>query len=319
MKLHKMINLIRNENMKISRRISTWIMVGALILIIIVAGLLYRFAMPQGDSTGWKEDLTKQNQSSQTMINTAGIPQNTKEIYVKQIKINEYSIKNDIQPVQANTLWGFVNLSSGFIMFISLFAIIIGSGIVASEFSGGTIKLLLIRPSKRWKILVSKYLTVILYALFMLILAFSFSFLLGGILFSFKGVNQPFLKYANGGVQEVNMVAHIIGIYALKSVNLVMMVTLAFMISTVFRNSGLAIGIGVFLLTMGSFVTNILAQLFTWPKYILFANTDLTQYTTGNPLINGMTMSFSVTMILIYFVIFNMISFLGFTKRDVSV
>jgi ABC-2 type transport system permease protein len=319
MKLAKMFNLIRNENMKLSRRISTWIMVGILILIILVAGLILRFGINQGTNTQWKADLTQQSENLQNTANTPGVPQNTKDYYERQIKVNEYSVQHDIQPVQNNSLWGFVKFSSNFIVFISLFSIIIGSGIVANEFSSGTIKLLLIRPSKRWKILVSKYITVIVYIVFMLILAFIFSFLLGGILFSFKGVNQPYLRYGNGRVEEVNMIAHIIGVYGLKCIDLIMMVTLAFMIATVFRNSGIAIGIGVFLLTIGATVTAVLAQWFTWPKYILFANTDLTQYTTGTPIIHGMTMTFSIIVIIIYFTAFNVISFLGFTKRDISV
>ena len=43
MKLRKMINLVRNENMKLSHSISTWIMMGILVLIIVAVGLLFRF------------------------------------------------------------------------------------------------------------------------------------------------------------------------------------------------------------------------------------------------------------------------------------
>ncbi len=242
----------------------------------------------------------------------------SEKIYLEnQIKVNEYSIKNNKKPVANNTLWGFVNNSSNFIILISLFTIIIGSGIVANEFSSGTIKLLLIRPSKRFKILLSKYLTVMCYALFMLIILFVTSFLLGGILFSFKGVSDPFIKYSNGHITEVNMVAHTIGVYGLQCVNLVMMVSLAFMIATVFRNSGIAIGVGVFLLTIGVPVTGLLAQHFNWAKYILFAN-DLSQYSNGNLIIDGMTMTFSIVVISIYFIIFNAISIVGFNNRDVA-
>ena len=83
--------------------------------------------------------------------------------------------------------------ASGVISLIALFAIVMGGGIVANEFSEGTIKLLLIRPSKRWKILLSKYISVIGYTLLMLLVLLVVSFLLGGILFSFKGAGTPFL------------------------------------------------------------------------------------------------------------------------------
>ena len=133
-----------------------------------------------------------------------------------------------------------------------------GGRIVANEFSEGTIKLLLIRPSKRWKILLSKYISVIGYTLLMLLVLLVVSFLVGGILFSFKGAGIPFLTNSNGIITEVNMIAHIVQLYGLQCINLVMMVTLAFMISTVFRNSAMAIGIGVFLLTVGNVITMLL-------------------------------------------------------------
>ncbi len=312
-----MINLIKNESMKIAHRISTWVMVGILVAIVIAVGLVFKFDSGSDNNTHWKQQLTQDNIDYQKTVNDTKAS-NVRTIYKNKIKVNEYRINNNIKPVENKSLWGFVSGAADVIALISLFTIIIGSGIVANEFSGGTIKLLLIRPSKRWKILLSKYITVLGYALFMLIVLFVTSFLLGGILFGFKGVNEPFIKYANGHITEVNMVAHTIGVFGIKCIDLVMMVTLAFMISTVFRNSGIAIGIGVFLLTIGATITMILAQHFTWTKYILFANTDLSQYLNGTPLIDGMTMSFSIIVLIIYFVIFNIISFLGFIKRDVA-
>ena len=62
MKLRKMINLVRNENMKLSHSISTWIMMGILVLIIVIVGLLSRFAGNQAPKSDWKADITIQNQ-----------------------------------------------------------------------------------------------------------------------------------------------------------------------------------------------------------------------------------------------------------------
>lgn len=94
-----------------------------------------------------------------------------------------------------------------------------------------------------------------------------------------------------------------------------MLTTMAFMISSVFRNSSLAIGISIFLMFMGNTVTLLLANWFDWAKYLLFANTDLTQYLEGTPLVSGMTLSFSITMLVIYFVVFIGLAFWVFRKR----
>lgn len=318
MKLRKMVNLVRNENMKLSHSISTWIMMGILVLLIVAVGLMTRFTGAQAPKSDWKSDITIQNQEIRKTLSTgADIDKAQRDSYKSDLQTNEYRLKNDIQPVQGNSLWGFVNTSSFLITLIALFAIVMGGGIVANEFSGGTIKLLLIRPSKRWKILLSKYISVIGYTLLMLLVLLVVSSLLGGILFSFKGAGTPFLTNTNGIITEVTMISHMMMVYGLQCINLLMMVTLAFMISSVFRNSSMAIGIGVFLLTIAPGITQLLSMKFNWAKYILFANTDLNQYITGQPLVEGMTMTFSIIILIVYFIIFNAISYIGFTKRDI--
>ena len=311
-----MINLVRNENMKLSHSISTWIMIGLLVIVTVAVGLLSRSGGNEAAKSDWKADIKIQNQEIKKGLNNPEIPKERKESYEKDLQTNEYRLKHDIQPIQGDSLWGFVGTASGLISLIALFAIVMGGGIVANEFSGGTIKLLLIRPSKRWKILLSKYISVLGYTLFMLLILLVVSFLVGGTLFSFKGAGSPFLTNVNSKITEVTMIAHILGVYGLECISLIMMVTLAFMISAVFRNSAMAIGIGVFLLTIGNTITMLLTK-FNWSKYILFANTNLNQYIDGQPLVKGMTMNFSITVLIIYFIIFNVIAYAAFTKRDI--
>lgn len=303
--------------MKLGHSISTWIMMGILVLIIVIVGLISRFGSTQAPKGDWKANITIQNETLKKSLEQPGLPKVAKDSITSDIQTNEYRLKNDIEPIESNSLWGFVeNIATGLITLVALFAIVMGGGIVANEFSGGTIKLLLIRPSKRWKILVSKYIVVMGYTLLMLLVMLVVSFLLGGTLFSFKGAGLPFLTNSNGNITEVNMIAHIVQLVGLECINLVMMVTLAFMISTVFRNSAMAIGIGVFLLTAGNIITMLLSR-YNWSKYILFANTDLNQYINGQPLVKGMTMTFSIIVLLVYFIVFNVISYVGFTKRDI--
>ncbi|MEW9503379.1 ABC transporter permease, partial [Jeotgalibacillus marinus] len=46
--------------------------------------------------------------------------------------------------------------------------------------------------------------------------------------------------------------------------------------------------------------------------------TDLSQYETGYLIVEGMTMPFSVMMILIYFALFVTLAFTVFSKRDIA-
>ncbi|WP_370223434.1 ABC transporter permease [Cytobacillus sp.] len=318
-----MLGLIQNEWMKIFRRPGTYVMIGLLLIMTTVAGAFIKYQESGGtvpDNTEWKRGLQTQNESYQKQLEEMGemAPREMMEQYQREIAINEYRIKNDISPNQEYSVWGFVSDTSQLIEFAGLFTIIIAGGIVASEFTWGTIKLLLIRPIKRVKILGAKYITVILFGLMVLAVLFGYSALLGGILFGFPEKAIPYLYYYNGTVTEQSMGLHLIAYYGLKSVNMLMLATMAFMISAVFRNSSLAIGLSLFLMFMGGQVTRLIAMKYDWARYSLFANTDLLQYFEGMPMVHGMTIGFSIMIIFIYFLLFQVLAFYVFNKRDVS-
>ncbi len=311
------MKLIQNENMKIYRRVSTWIMLVILVGAALIVGIVMNVAISDYVDENWKQNLQQQNETLKAEIENEAIPELDRESYEKNLAINEYRIEHDIEPTNAKSIWTYMSYTAEIVSLITLFTVVVGASSVASEFTWGTIKLLLIRPVSRAKILLSKYMATILFALFSLILLFVVSFLIGSILFG-SGGSTPHLVYKDGAVHEVHMVAHILGIFGLKSVNLIMMSTFAFMISTIFRNSGLAIGLAIFLMFAGVNATALLAMKFDWAKYILFANTDLSQYLTGYVLVEGMTMTFSIVVLIIYFVIFNALTWIVFMKRDVA-
>jgi len=311
------VKLIQNENMKIYRRVSTWIMLVILIAVAVVVGIVMNSTASDSVDEQWKQNLQQQNEVYKTDLANEDLPDMVKDISERELAINEYRLEHDIAPMETRSTWNFMTVAAEIVSLITLFTIVVGASSVASEFTWGTIKLLLIRPVSRAKILLSKYLATILFALFSLVLLFAVSFLVGSIFFGIGG-STPHLVYRDGAVHEVHMVSHILGIFGLKSINLIMMSTFAFMISTIFRNSGLAIGLAIFLMFAGVNVTALLATKFDWAKYILFANTDLSQYLTGYVLVEGMTMTFSVIMLIIYFVIFNALTWFVFTKRDVA-
>jgi ABC-2 type transport system permease protein len=160
--------------------------------------------------------------------------------------------------------------------------------------------------------------TVILFDLFMLAILFVIAAILGFSLFGTGNGNNVHLAYSNGNVVEQNMFLYLLKTYLLSSIDVIMITTMAFMISAVFRNSSMATGLSIFLLFMGGTITSLISSRYDWAKYILFANTDLTQYFDGVPLVKGMTLGFSVFMLLIYFFVFQLLAFGIFTKRDVA-
>lgn len=295
-------------------------MIGCLILFVIgFAGILKytETANEQVNDTSWKQAVETQINSDQEALGTnANVRMDM--FYERNIAINEYRIENNIPPNQETHLWTFVDEAKTIISFAGLFTIIIAAGMVANEFSNGTIKLLLIRPISRMKILLSKYVTVILFGLMMIGIIYLTSSLVGMLLFGFPATDIAHLAYQNGEVIEKSMALHLIGQYLLASIDLLMITTMAFMISAVFRSNSFAIGISLFLFFIGGNATMLLATKFEWAKYILFANTNLTIYFDGTPPIESMTLPFSVIMLLIYFFVFQILAFTIFQKRDVT-
>ena len=208
--------------------------------------------------------------------------------------------------------------ASNIILLVGMFSIIIAGGIVASEYNWGTIKLLLIRPIDRGKILVSKYMAVIAFSLILLSASFVFSALMGLILFGIPDSMAPYLNYYKGNITEQNTVLHLAILYGLKFIHIAMFATMAFMISAVFRNSSLAIGL-IHLFNDGRRRINwLISDKFQWAKYVLFANTDLMQYFEGVPLVEGMTLPFSLMMISFYFILFDKVLLISYSKRVMS-
>ena|SRR5699024_5590686 len=92
----------------------------------------------------------------------------------------------------------------------------------------------------------------------------------------------------------------------------------AFMISSIFRSSALAIGLAMFFMFAGMTAAQALAM-YDWSKYILFDNTDLSIYFSfSGPIRDEMTTGFSTGVIVVYMIVFIMAAWTVFTKRDVA-
>lgn len=314
-----MLNLLLNENMKIYRRLRTWILVAVVIVIttavLIIVHNTNKAPQVKGD---WKATIQQQIDNDQKMLKSPNLRQQMEKTQIEaELKVNQYRLEHNKPPTD-QSFWGRVLTGTKLINLVTIFTIILAADSVAGEFSGGTIKMLLIRPASRSKILLSKYISVFGFAILLLVVLYGSSLLISGMLEGFSDLGAPYIYAASDGiVHEVNMVGHVLSTYGYRCIEMIMIVTMAFMISTVFRSSSIAIASSVGILFLGTAIGKFLAQ-FSWAKYYLFENTDLTQYLNGSPKIAGMTLQFSIIVLLLYFVIFNVLSWVVFKKRDVA-
>jgi ABC-2 type transport system permease protein len=206
------------------------------------------------------------------------------------------------------SFWEFMRISSNLLLVVQIFCLVMAGDIVSDEFSGGTIKLLLIRPIKRRTILLSKYVTIIVWTLLLTTAHSIFSSLLGILWFydSFFELTVNFFVVA--------------GAYVLRFIEMILICSLAFTLSMVTRSSAFAIGLTIFLTFSSNTMMTLLNERgLEWGKYFLLANTDLQQYFFATPPFEGMTFGFSVVVIGVYMIAFYLVSVLIFNNRDVDV
>lgn len=314
------IPLVQNENMKLYRRPRTWIMLGIMVLILILMVVIQKTDKPHVDSRKLDYETRLQNsiEASEKRLTdpNLSLDEGSRKLIEKDILIDKYALEHKLNITQENA-WKTVMQSVNLINLLAIFTVVVAADSVAGEFSAGTIKVLLIRPVRRWKILLSKYVGSMLFAVFGMVILFAAALLIGGLAWGFDGAGVPHLFVQDGVVHERSMFLQSWLMYGYECISMVMIVTFAFMISSAFRSSSMAIGISIGLMFMGSLIVQLLMR-FDWIKYFLFANLDLRMYLEDRPIIEGMTMGFSITMLLLYFAVFNSVAWLLFTKRDVG-
>lgn len=218
---------------------------------------------------------------------------------------------------------GFLlNVFSRYELFIIITIVIIAGAIVSEEFNKGTIKLLLVRPFSRAKILLAKFITVVITVLFIMVVTVILQFMVGGIFFGFDSLSIPAVIYDHsaGKIIEMGIFKNILLTGLGKLPIYVLLGTLAFALSTIFNNTPVAITITL----MGYMASSIVNQFayyydIKWLKFFVTPNWDFTQFFYGGlPLIKGVTVPFSVVICLIYFAIMISVSFVVFKKRNIK-
>jgi ABC-2 type transport system permease protein len=309
-------NLLLNENMKIYRRLRTWILILALIVTTVTVLVFVHNDLAKGN---WKTNTQHEIDNDNRKLQRPDLASDRKLELENNIKVNQYHLDHNLPPTELS-LWGGVLTSANLIIVVSIFTVIIAGESVAGEFSSGTIKLLLIGPVSRSKILLSKYVTMLVFFILLLLILFGTAFVASGILEGFTNVGIQYVYATHDGiVHAVNMAGYVLSTYGYDCIQMILIITMAFMISTVFRSSSIAIGLSIGLSFIGTAIANFLSQHnYSWAKYFLFENTDLTQYLNGTPNIAGMTLPFSIIVLIVYFLIFNTLSWVVFNRRDVT-
>lgn len=314
--------LVINENMKIYRRPRTWIFAGIMLFAILVTAIVSQQVSPEVGEGEWRQKAEEQVlQNKESLMNIEDVPgpfRSTAQDSLEKLNIRlQYHIDHNLNPFEKNS-WTFVNGAAvELVPLVAMFIIIIASNVIASDFSTGTIKMMLIRPHHRWSILLSKYVATAMYTLGMLVLLLAGSWLIGNLVFGFGSMGYTNAIVSNGHVIQETASIITLQILGLEFISMIVLMSMTFMLATVFRSNALAVAIGIFIGYVVS-LDMILAQL-ELTKYLFVTNMDLTYYlynTQGK--IEGTTFSFSIIVNSVYWLIFMITAWWIYQKRDVS-
>ena len=163
---------------------------------------------------------------------------------------------------------------------ISAFAILMASSLMASEYDSGTVKLLAMRPFKRWKILSGKLMATMFFVLVFILFSSIISFVAGICMYPLN--TAPILAVINGSTAfAINPILLMLINIASCIFEVLFYTVLALSISTIFRSYTAAISFS-FITFILAFTFNILFGGAFWYSYIPFINTSFFKFFGGS-------------------------------------
>lgn len=326
----QLIKLIDNEMMKLMAKKRILVIAAIIaVLVILFTYAQYKMIETQREKLGtsdWRTILQQQIIDTQNRLSSSRLSPEWKQQLQISLQQQQYYLDHDINPSEPGApTFTRTFLENSIDLLIPLMVMVIASDLVSSEHSLGSIKLLLTRPVRRWRVLLSKYITLCLAISLIIFICAILSYLLSGVVFGYKGWNAPILT--GFSVNAAGLITSSVKLldtwqYVLMDLGLVWYVaivigTLSFMLSVLIRSTAAGMGVMLAALISGAILSNMVSS---WQsaKYLFMVNLRLTDYLAGQaPPIQGMTLSFSMLVLLVWWAAALFIAFFFFTKRDV--
>ena len=252
--------------------------------------------------------------------------------FTNNISIAQHSLDADMPDMKYNQN-GARALVHTFVIegnIVYLFAVLLGGWAIASEHQSGTIRLLLIRPKTRTKILISKYLSALIFCFFIYLVSIILCMIMSGIKTGFGDYLYPI--YSVSG--QSNFFIILVGRIIVCFLPILFMLTFSFMLSVIMKNIALSLilpyGLNVLSspLLLGRSTNSIFA--FTPLKYFSFAeafsmnsNIIVVDYVTSSMFGDyanrvPMNVGLGACVLLVYTAISLLISIWLFNKQDIQ-
>ncbi|OEF95846.1 ABC transporter permease [Desulfuribacillus alkaliarsenatis] len=332
-----MLSLIENEVVKVlyRRKLGIVFLIITLLVLLFAYGEHYRsertmerMAERLGiEHTGdWRPMVEQQLRDHQNRLDNPYITDSRRASIQLEVEQYEYYLEKGINPlVMGSATFTRSFMEQSILLFLPLLVMVLVTDIVSGEYSSRTIKLLLTKPIPRWKILMSKLVTMLVLVTILAIMIAAVAATISSILFGYGGWNAPVptgFTVINGHLDTTNVVnipqwQLIFMVYGLAWVVGITIGALTLMVSVLVKNTGIAIGVMMSVLIAGGFMRVFLND---WPiiKYLFMLNLNITNYLSGSMQpVEGMTFLFSFTVLVVWAFAAIVISFYVFNKQDV--
>lgn len=186
-----------------------------------------------------------------------------REDYILGAKTVLYSVENRIPigPDYNNSgisskkwLEYSINIDVYIVMF---FCIFLACVIMSSEYGSGTIRLLVIRPCARWKLLLSKLLVIGIFGVGMLMAAFLITFASTVISFGWGDLGVPCLETSGESIIQTAPLICTLKNALINSLSMFCIAALAFFLSLFIKKGVFSIAVSILLYAFGGAIANV--------------------------------------------------------------
>lgn len=312
----QVFRLVKNELVKLCTRKLSFFVFLIILLVASAYSISFKSLESGGESKNWKKDVQQDITNIKDTLNQPyGIKlKAAKESFINQIKVYEYMLEHNIKPLKKLSAGNFLLSINKIFTVIVLLVIILAGKITADEYRYGTIHNLLATPCKRWKILLSKLITIFIVSVVTIVGLYLFIMIVGMITFGYSPLSEKVVTYADGGIRVhsvlvQSIIENLYNLYVLLACSM-----LVSMLTIVTKNGTFA--------TCASIILYLTSGEIAWAfheeekfKYTLPANFDFQMYKDGTAIFKGMSPSFSICVILVHTLIFCVISLLVFYRK----
>ncbi len=300
-----------------------------------------------GKKEDWRRNLDVQIKNSEEMIKDSSMPDKYKERQKLELKQLKYLKEHDIKPMAS-----YEFNSSNFIkvlfqvlgsLFLALGVIVFSSDIVSGECTPPTLKFLLIQPVSRGKVLLSKFISIVLASTALIVFSELLYFVIIGAFKGFGNLNYPIFigtryqfdmtQIAKDGVRPmievvnstmmIPMWKYIIYMFLMQILFIISCVAFSFLISSIFKSSMISMSVSIVSLVAITALSNIVGFIKRISQFFFTTYGSVGDLFEGSIAISlqnpKVTISFAVVILIATSIICYVISHIVFNKKDILI